>query len=116
MNHGRRQRHPDKYTAAIYFAQCQDENGYIKIGYTKDVNARIASFQCGCPYPIVLIAWFTSDDAKNVEATLLERFKHLRVRCEWFRPELELLDAIAQIGSVKSASSRVAAALGYAGG
>ncbi len=116
MNNGRRERSPGKYAAAIYFAQCQDDHGYIKIGYTKDVDARIASFQCGCPYPIVLLAWFQSDDAKNVETSLIDRFRHLRVRCEWFRPDPELLEAIARFGTVKAKASRVAAALGSVDG
>lgn len=93
----------------VYFVQCQDDNGYIKIGYTRDLARRLVDIQMGCPYEIVLLAEIRTSEPSLFEATLHERFGQLSVRGEWFRPAPDLLE---MINSLPSRSQMIANLLG----
>ena len=82
----------------IYFVQC-GKNGPIKIGCTGNVEERIAQMQTCCPYELRLL-WQIQGD-KNDEAEIHERWKHERIRGEWFRPSRKLLVFIEQDAATK---------------
>jgi hypothetical protein len=63
----------------IYFALCGRE---VKIGYTRDLKARISALQTGNATPIEVLLAF--DGPIAVEKYLHNRFDDLRIRGEWF--------------------------------
>jgi hypothetical protein len=78
--------------ASVYFAQAEDR---IKIGWSKQVSARLAGLQTGCPSSIKLLG--TIPGGRSVERQLHERFASLRLSGEWFKAEPELLEHIAAV-------------------
>lgn len=86
--------HPDgKYRRSrmIYFIQ--SGTGPIKIGFTKeDARARLRDLQCANPEKLHLRAAF--EGTRNDEKVLHAKFKHARIRGEWFWPIKELQDVI----------------------
>lgn len=83
----------DKKDASVYFLQRQD--GMIKIGFAKDVAARIRQLHPAAGSELVLLALTTGGITK--ETDLHKKFHHLKHHREWFRPEPELLAFIANI-------------------
>lgn len=78
--------------ARVYFAQAGDR---IKIGWSRNVGARIAQLQTGNPDPVQLLA--TTPGARSLERQLHARFATARVAGEWFDATDELL---AYVGSL----------------
>lgn len=74
----------------IYFLA--NSEGFIKIGFSTDVAQRQATLQVGSPGELQLLGRMTA--SKRMEAELKHRFRALRVRGEWHRPEKQLLDFI----------------------
>jgi len=72
---------------SVYFAQ-RRKNGLIKIGYSRSVPNRMSALGAK------LIGAVHGN--RSTEIKIHERFAHLRVRGEWFRPTKELLDHIQQ--------------------
>lgn len=73
----------------IYFVQADsDDDGPIKIGYSKNVDARMASLQTSTARPLRLIA--VIDGSEDDERAIHARFANAHVRGEWFRPCAEL--------------------------
>lgn len=76
----------------VYFAECL---GFIKIGKTRDVKARVREMQPGNPFPIKVLGYFEcSCDHKRrgkkkcfQELELQTQFSQLRVT--WFKPNTE---------------------------
>lgn len=83
----------------VYFIQAG--TGYIKIGSTTDVKRRMCSLQTANAEQLNLLGVMKGSTAK--EKSIHDRFKHLRVRGEWFRPGDDLL---AFIRESKSPTSR----------
>lgn len=75
----------------IYFVQC-GKNGPIKIGCAANVEDRVAQIQTSCPYELKLL--WKIDGGMNKEAEIHERWKHEKIRGEWFRPSRSLLNFI----------------------
>ena len=77
----------------IYFVQ-EEFSGFIKIGYTANLDQRVKSLSSTMPGKITLLHYMSG--GINEEKALHERFSDLRVKNEWFRPERELscLEAI----------------------
>lgn len=74
----------------IYFVRA-GADGPIKIGYTRtSLNARLAFLQVGNAETLTVIQRALC--GPGFERVLHERFAHLRIRGEWFRPEPELLE------------------------
>lgn len=69
----------------VYFARAGQR---VKIGKAKNVQARLATLQTGCPDKIELIMTIPGDHA--LERELHHQFSHLREHGEWFRHEGEL--------------------------
>lgn len=66
----------------VYFIECE---GFIKIGYAKDLARKVSNTQVGNPFKVKLLASFKTTRPHDDEATLHRMFKFYRVRGEWFR-------------------------------
>jgi hypothetical protein len=75
----------------VYFVQPEGQpDANIKIGFTtQSVAGRLGNLQCGSHERLSVLHHLPAQ--RRHEADLHERFKHLRVTGEWFRPEPELL-------------------------
>jgi hypothetical protein len=70
--------------------------GPIKIGTTTNwARDRISALQTGNPVEMQLIVWIPGGE--ETEAAMHERFAHLRIRGEWFKPGLALLQFIDDV-------------------
>lgn len=90
--------HPQ--VSGVYFVQCVDR---IKIGWSKDISARLAD-DTFCPYPPVLLAWLPGATVMQ-ERELHHTFRDLRTHREWFRAESPLTDFLTGAQCPESASS-----------
>ena len=75
----------------IYFIQAAD---LCKIGYTKDVDARLAQLQTGCPTRLQLIHTYEvkNTSAKVLEKAVHEHFRYRRVVGEWFNIDINIAE------------------------
>lgn len=85
-------------TAKVYFVR-ESGTGAIKIGTSKQLSKRLSELSRILLYAIDLLA--TIDGSREVEWTIHNRFDHVRIRGEWFRPVPELLEYIETIKSSK---------------
>lgn len=81
----------------IYFLRAEGQ-GFVKIGYSVDVERRVAALRCGSPYELTVIGVLAGFD-EDEEAALHKRFAHLRTRGEWFAEEGELAEFIKSLRS-----------------
>lgn len=90
----------DRFDGAmkVYFVR-ESGTGAIKIGTSKQLSKRLTELSRILPYAIDLLA--TIDGGREAEWTLHNRFRHARIRGEWFRPVPELL---AHIETLKTPS------------
>lgn len=75
----------------IYFLYAEKAK-LIKIGFSAQSDARVRDLDNMSPVPLRLMTRFWG--GKATERTLHERFKHLRVRGEWFRATKTLLQYV----------------------
>lgn len=75
----------------IYFVT--DGTGAVKIGFTENVRRRLAGLQTGHHAPLVLMGAIPA--TLDAEQFIHQKFKHLKIRGEWFRSTQELIDFIA---------------------
>lgn len=87
---------------ATYFIQTQDDQRYIKIGSSANPDKRLKQIQGMSPTPLVMLNVIDTN-----EFDLHQYFQHLNVYGEWFRPEKELLDFIANPTEVPKAESGI---------
>jgi hypothetical protein len=76
----------------VYFIQAGAPDRPIKIGFTQRILYRMRQIQTDAADQLVVLLTVSGDHED--EAVLHERFAHLNVRREWFRPGLELLTYI----------------------
>lgn len=76
----------------VYFAQAGDR---IKIGWSRNVAARIAKLQTGNPEPIILLA--TRPGGRSLEQELHDRFAEARLTGEWFSSSPDLLTYVRSL-------------------
>lgn len=78
----------------VYFIQglC---GGAIKIGYSKDPQARLRELQTGYPDTLTILLMIPGTEA--LESVIHKRFESLRLRGEWFRPDQRLIDDIRRL-------------------
>lgn len=79
-------------TAGIYFIQ-QGEAGPIKIGWSRNVRTRIATFQTASPYPLRLLLVLAGEERD--ERRLHDWFSRERLNGEWFKSDGEVAAFIA---------------------
>jgi hypothetical protein len=85
--------HEDGDSCTVYFVRF-GEAGPIKIGRTDgDPMNRLAALQTAVPEELSLVATMPGV-LPSTEMALHFRFKHLRLRGEWFKPEPDLMDYI----------------------
>lgn len=77
---------------SVYFAQA---GGRIKIGWSRNVAARITQLQTGNAEPVQLVA--TTPGARSRERQLHDQFAAARVSGEWFEATPELIAYIADL-------------------
>ena len=75
----------------IYFIQ-NKSSGAVKIGTAINPVKRLAILQTGSVDSLVLLG--TIPGNRDREAELHRRFRHLRIRSEWFQDTKELMEAI----------------------
>lgn len=80
--------------AYLYVIQAGE---FVKIGISRNVQARLAELQTGNPLPLAILDAFEFADAEQVERALHQRFANARVQGEWFRLTAEDLEALADI-------------------
>jgi len=84
----------------IYFLA--NAEGFIKIGFTTDLRQRQTTLQVGSSSAQKLLG--TVVGSNRIEGELKHRFRKLRVRGEWHRPEKQLLDFITAEASNAAAA------------
>jgi hypothetical protein len=89
--HGRKRRK----STVVYFVRAGD-NGPIKIGQAANLKNRLADLQQAHWEKLVVLASSGSLREREVHA----KFRHLRIRGEWFQPADELVSFIADTLSV----------------
>jgi len=86
----------------IYFIEMKvpnlpEEERPIKIGITSTaVNKRLSNLTTASPFPLVLLGC-TPVCRKSKEGKLHSRFRHLRIKGEWFRGDPSLREFIEQV-------------------
>lgn len=73
---------------AVYFIKCESPDGFVKIGWSRSVDRRIAALQSASAYRMTLLK--VVDGGHREEQALHARFAHLRHRGEWYRHDGEL--------------------------
>lgn len=90
--HASNQRTKRREVVLIYFLKAGSTSKY-KIGYTTNIKQRITKLQIGCPDTLHLVALWNGDT--RLERKIHQRYRHHRVRGEWFRlSEGEALDLV----------------------
>lgn len=82
----------------VYFMAALTQDGHlyaVKIGYGYSLKKRRTELNVGCPLDLRLIGYF--DAGTSTEKLLHERFNHLRIRGEWFKPNKELLGYVKAV-------------------
>ncbi len=71
----------DQRRGSVYFIAC--DNRFVKVGFTENVDARLADLQVGCPFELRVLGAMP-DIHEEVERWFhaVLRFEH--VRGEWF--------------------------------
>lgn len=82
-------------SGVVYFVA--DEEGFIKIGHTSNLPARLASLKTGSRQELTLIAQHAG--SRDDEVATHRRFAHLRKRGEWFEPGAELASYIEEVSA-----------------
>lgn len=83
-------------TGSVYFIQ-SGSDGPVKIGFAGDPGARLKTLQTGHPEVLVIRA-VLPDRIQADEKDLHERFRHLWIQGEWFRPGPDLMAYIKKAG------------------
>jgi len=64
----------------------------VKIGRSRNIEVRLRTLQTGSPYDLKLMGWIESDDDRQLEQALHDRYSEQCIRLEWFylQPEVVL--------------------------
>jgi hypothetical protein len=91
---------------AVYFVQCNGEQGPIKIGVTTDMPKRLRDLQAANPYPLQLLGMVIG--GRVMESALHKRFASTRTNGEWFGYSAELRGFISELMSLQHRAKRPA--------
>lgn len=83
---------PGSRGGVVYFIQ-SGEDGPIKIGWSEDVIRRLAELQTANAHPLRVLG--TVPGTLQDEATMHQRFAHLRMEAEWFQNDPEIVDFVS---------------------
>lgn len=81
--------------SCVYFVQCTN-GGAIKIGVASDLARRLRDLQAMNPYDLVIIGAIPGGGYK-LERQLHKKFEKFHIHHEWFQPDEELLQFIANL-------------------
>lgn len=79
---------------AIYFMQ-ETDSGAIKIGFSRNVGIRKNNMQTNNSSELKTLGLIEGSIADEMK--IHQKFGHLRIRGEWYKPEAELLDFITLV-------------------
>lgn len=85
----------DEKGREIYFIQ-SELGGPIKIGSSNNSDRRLLQLQYFNPFKLVILK-VLENKGYRLESDLHIKFKHIRLRGEWFQPEQALLDFIKSV-------------------
>lgn len=75
------------------------DNGYHKIGYTKDPKSRAKTFGIQLPFEVAFECLIKSDDMVKLETELHQRFADKRTEGEWFKLDKSDVEYIKGLAS-----------------
>jgi hypothetical protein len=90
---------PGERQGVVYFIQA-GEDGPIKIGWSSDVEKRIAQLQTANAHKLILLG--TIPGSLQDESAIHAMFDHLRLEAEWFRDSPEIRLYVAEKGGGSS--------------
>jgi hypothetical protein len=70
--------------AGVYIIEVRDSQ-LFKIGITKDINKRLSQLQTSNPYEFYLFDFFITNQNRELEKLLHEKFRLNRYKREWFK-------------------------------
>lgn len=83
----------------VYFIECLERPDFgIKIGFSYDIDARLASIARNMNCTIVVLAVVRGNE--RAEANLHSRFAHARNEGEWFHPIPEIREYISSLEDI----------------
>ena len=91
---GNAQTDPRDGTRKTYFIR-RGNDGPIKIGRTSWIESRLSSIQNGSAEKLTVVCAVEAD----IERACHQKFAHLRLNGEWFKPDVELLEFIEGLRS-----------------
>lgn len=68
----------------VYFILCTTPDRHVKIGYARNLAARLSSAQTDCPYELQIVAFIWTEHPASLESTLHSRLRESRIRGEWY--------------------------------
>ncbi|QKS15727.1 GIY-YIG nuclease family protein [Curtobacterium sp. Csp2] len=89
--HARRMR--TEMPVQVYFLQ-EQQNGYIKIGATRNFDKRLKTLQTGSAKPLVILG--VVDGSFALEADIHRELMDHQLEGEWFEPNRDVLSVIAR--------------------
>ena len=84
-------------TSGVYFITYDNEDAWVKIGWSTDCLDRFKSFTTGSPHNIIVLAVIETDD-EQLERKYHSAFHDVRGRGEWFERVSELDEIISDLG------------------
>jgi hypothetical protein len=87
----------------VYLVQQLDGSGSgpMKIGVARDFRKRMAGLQVASPHELAIRSVILGN--REVEAAMHDKFRHLRMRGEWFTGSREILDEFDRIAAMLGA-------------
>jgi len=83
----------DTDAGAVVYVLQMEGTPWLKIGYTVQMDTRLASLQKGCPHPLLLRKLYPCDFAGALERQLHRVLAVSRRTGEWFETDLDTIDA-----------------------
>jgi Meiotically up-regulated gene 113 len=83
----------------VYFVE-NSQSGYIKIGLSKNIRARMSSLSSSSGVNLRLLCYLETDKAEELERELHDRFAKDNVSGEWYRNCTGLRDYIETVQAV----------------
>lgn len=77
-----------------YVYLLKSDNGLFKIGYSKNVLARVKQIQKNTPHSIEIICSIRTDDVRTLEEKLHDKYQAALTKYEWFLLSPQQVDEI----------------------
>jgi hypothetical protein len=83
----------NNFNGYVYFIQCHN-NHFIKIGYTKDIKARLQIIQSNNPEQIDILNIIMGTE--KLESQIHNQLSKYKIRGEWYYPKQEVVNLMNQ--------------------